>query len=173
MEVEKQYQLLEAKYWAGESNLLEEAALFKAVEEQPQYFSEEIKSIQRNRQMLNSSHLPEDFEMDFWTEVEKVESKNNFNLSDFLRYAAVGIILLGIGYLFTQLLPDRSESQNVAIVEETITEDTYESPEEAFEEAKKALLMASGKLNQGEEKITEIKRFHQAKITVMKSAERE
>ncbi len=44
--------------------------------------------------------------------------------------------------------------------------DTYSSPEEAFEEAKRALMMASEKLKTGEENLNEIKRFHHATVAV-------
>jgi len=173
METEKKYKELEKKYWAGETNLIEESALVKAVNDHPGLFSSELKSVFKARVATNNLELDDDFESEFWQKVDGKSGSKNFIFSDFTKYAAVGILLIGLGYALTKIFQPEPSVTQADVAEVNSMEDTYDSPEMAFEEAKKALMMASGKLNEGQEKIKEIKRFHHAKVTVMGAADKE
>ena len=173
MEAERKYRKLEEKYWAGETNLIEESALLKAINDQPDLFSGELKSVFKTRVSTNNLKLDDDFEREFWEKVEGKSDSKNFIFSDFTKYAAVGILLIGLGYAMTKIFQTEPSVTQPNVAEVNTMEDTYDSPELAFEEAKKALMMASGKLNEGQEKIKEIKRFHHAKKTVMGAADKE
>lgn len=168
MENENRIKELEKKYWAGETNLIEETALQNAFKENSNAVSEELASLFRARETYSDNSLDENFESEFWELVDDSESRtsNRFSFFEFVKYAAVGIIIIGLGFALTKMINTNGGSggQTIEVAESEM--DTYESPELAFEEAKKALLMASGKLNGEEEKINELKRFHSATTAV-------
>lgn len=166
MDNHKYYKSLELKYWAGETDLIEEQALMNYAETNPDYFSEEFLLLLKSRKGLVSKSLSQDFESDFWKKVESGENKRNtgFNFNQFLKYAATGLIIVVFSALVFNIL--QTQNQSTSVSQPTAQLDTYESPEEAFEEAKRALMMASEKLKTGEEKLTEIKRFHHATVAV-------
>lgn len=172
MEADKNYRALEEKYWAGETNLIEDSAIAKAIEEYPELFSQELRSVFAAKTATSQLKLDDDFEDEFWEKLDGKSGAKRFSFYDFTRYAAVGILLLGLGYVFTKIIQSDAPENEAKVAEVEMVEDTYDSPEMAFEEAKKALMMASGKLNKGQEKIEEIKRFHHAKITVMGADEK-
>ena len=157
---------LERKYWEGNTSLEEENELKNAVDSGIDDVSPSLISVFKSTAELHNVSLDDDFDTAFW---RKAEGDNNqarvFTLSLFMRYAAVGIILLGIsGVIWTLILKDDSE-QNVAQTE-FINVDTYDDPEIAFEETKKALMYASQKLNEGKKPLGEIKRFYNAKMSI-------
>jgi len=173
METDRYYKDLELKYWAGETNLIEESALEKAVKEYPEMFSEELRSVFLAKKTVDNYKLDEDFDDAFWKKVEGESSSRVFAFSDFIKYAAVGIVLFGLAYTFILLMPTDQTTAKTEVAEISSANDTYDSPEIAFEKAKEALIMASGNLNKGQEKIKEIKRFHDAKTTIMGASEKE
>lgn len=171
METDREYKNLEEKYWAGETNLIEDSAIEQAIKESPEVFSPELVSVFKAKAVVTDMSLGNEFENEFWDKVDNQGKSQGFTFHHFMRYAAVGIVILGLAYIFTLLIQTDESTSPSQVAEIEIVEDTYESPEEAFEEAKKALMMASGKLNKGQEKIKEIKRFHEAKLTVMGAEE--
>ena len=173
MEKDKKYRDLELKYWEGETNLIEESALETAIQEYPELFSEDLKSVFQARKAMNSLKLDDEFDSEFWKKAEGESNSGVFAFSDFMRYAAVGIIIIGLGYSLSLLMHNDQTTIQTEVAEISSTNDTYESPEVAFEKAKQALLMASGNLNKGQEKMEEIKRFHHAKATIMGGTEKE
>jgi len=173
METDRYYKGLESKYWAGETNLIEESALEKAVREYPEMFSDELRSVFLAKNTIDNYKLSEDFDDAFWKKVESDSRSGVFVFSDFIKYAAVGIVIFGLAYTCTLLMSTDQTTTKTEISEISITNDTYDSPEIAFEKAKQALIMASGNLNKGQEKIKEIKRFHDAKTTIMGASEKE
>lgn len=173
METDRKYRELEEKYWAGETNLIEDSAIARGIKENPEHFSQELKSVFNAKAAVAGMKLDDDFEREFWENIDGKTENKGFSVYHFMRYAAAGILIFGLAYVFTLLIQTDQSASPDEVAEIEIVEDTYESPEQAFEEAKKALMMASGKLNKGQEKIKEIKRFHDAKLTVMGAAENE
>jgi hypothetical protein len=171
METDRKYRELEEKYWAGETNLIEDSAIAEGIKENPEFFSQELKSVFKAKSALTQAKLDDDFEREFWEKIDKEPNNKGFSIYHFIRYAAAGIMILGLAYVLTLLIQTDQSTSSTEVAEIEIVEDTYDSPEEAFKEAKKALMMASGKLNKGQEKIKEFKRFHDAKLTVMGAAE--
>lgn len=171
METDRKYRELEEKYWAGETNLIEDSAIAQGIKDNPELFSQELRSVFRAKSTMTGMKLDDDFEREFWKNIDEKAENKGFSIYHFIRYAAAGIIILVLAYVFTLLIQTDQPASPGEVAEVQIVQDTYDSPEEAFEEAKKALMMASGKLNKGQEKIKEIKRFHDAKLTVMGAAE--
>jgi len=173
METEGYYKDLEEKYWSGETNLIEDSAIDQAVKDRPELFSDQLIAVFKARAASSELKLGDDFDNEFWNRVDQSPRSSGFSVFHFMRYAAAGILLVGMAYVFTKVIQNPEPDQNTDVAKVQTVEDTYDSPEVAFEEAKKALMMASGKLNKGQEKIEEIKRFHHAKVTVMGAAEKE
>jgi len=157
---------LEKRYWAGETSLDEERELKEAVKNDSDGVSEELMSLFQEINRNTAKELNADFDSDFWNNVDSRESGARiFTLSLFLRYAAVGVILLGLTFaVWSIILNDNSPegTPEVAIAQA----DTFDDPEVAFEETKKALMFASQKLNKGKEPIREIKRFYNVKMSI-------
>src|SRR5690554_2075444 len=159
---------LEKKYWKGKTSLQEEIELQNAVRSGSDAVSDLLTSIFNATAQSREISLDDDFDSAFWQKANVEHNDNRglvFTLSAFMRYAAVGIILLGIGGVVWNLAFKTDNKVEVAQTEFTIV-DTYDDPEKAFEETKKALMYASQKLNQGKEPLGEIKRFYNAKMSI-------
>jgi len=158
---------IEKKYWKGETNLQEEAELKTAVDSGSAEVSSSLISLFANTSQAKDISLDEDFDTLFWQNARQIENKKQarvFTLSIFMRYAAVGIILLGLSGMIWMVLT-KENKEEIAQTEYNMV-DTYDNPEIAFEETKKALMFASQKLNEGEKPLGEIKRFYNAKISI-------
>lgn len=159
---------LEKKYWQGKTSLEEENELKNAVQSGVDEVSRSLISVFNSTSQSHSVSLDDDFDTAFWQKAKghSVDSQTRvFTLSVFMRYAAVGIILLGIsGVLWTLVLKD--DYQEEVAQTKFINVDTYDDPERAFEETKKALMYASQKLNEGKKPLVEIKRFYNAKMSI-------
>ncbi len=134
-----QVRILLEKYWQGETSVVEESRL-KA------YFrsddvAEELEQYRALFQFFDAEALIK------FHPVLKIPTRksNTFRIlsSAWVRGAAAAVILaLGI-YFF--MIPGQ---ENIGMRDVTYI-DTYESPELAYEEAKKALFYLSGKMNKG------------------------
>lgn len=159
-------ELLELKYWAGETTLPEEEVLQRAARAGSEGLSVDYKRLVGLADQSREAELDPAFEAEFWARVEggKSSGARIFTIAHFIRYAAVGIVLVALGLGIWDIISEDHlpEGQLISAVE-----DTYESPEQAFEEAKKALLFASQKLNKGAAPVEEIKRFHTTKMSII------
>lgn len=159
---------LEKKYWGGKTSLEEENELKSAVRSGSSEVSGSLISVFNSSSQLHAVGLDDDFDSAFWQKAKVQNSDKQarvFTLSMFMRYAAVGIILLGIsGVIWTLALKDNHQEEVAQT--EFIKVDTYDDPEIAFEETKKALMYASQKLNEGQKPLGEIKRFYNAKMSI-------
>lgn len=166
--------LLEERYWAGETTLQEELLLKQAALANDADVSDSLKSLfalanENSLRSLNSS-----FESDFWQAVEAKEAPRgkiiSFNATSFFRYAAVGILLVAfsfaIGNLIFKFNANPAGSPDIAFAS---LEDTYDNPEQAFLEMKRALMFASYKLNKGVNPVKELKRFDEGMNSVQLS----
>ena len=142
------------KYWEGKTTLEEEITLkdFFTQEEVPEhlkdcaalfkYFSEEEKNaplgLQFEEKVLNKIHPNRSGKLLSWQFIMKI--------------AATVLIMVAVGTVFFQNSKIKSEP--------LVYVDTYEDPEVAYEEMKKALTIFSSQLNKGTEKLTEISEFN-------------
>ena len=160
--------LLEKRYWSGESSLDEEQELKDAIRDGVHGASEQLVSLFQELEQNKDKMLDSNFDSEFWQKA--TDEKNNggariFTLSLFMRYAAVGVILFGITFaLWSIIMKDESVPK---IAKTNVTSiDTFDDPQVAFEETKRALMFASEKLNKGKEPMTEIRRFYNAKMSI-------
>lgn len=72
----------------------------------------------------------------------------------YIKVAAVLLILVSASFLLTKYLNKQEETPALA--------DTYDNPEDAFEETKKALLLISKNIGKGRAQTQKIVNFHQA-----------
>ncbi len=158
---------LEEKYWAGETSIDEEQVLESAALNDSAVLTPELKRLYSSVHSVKDLELGEDFDAAFWNRVEKPR-KGSYRVLQFaslLKYAAVGIITIGISLVLWNIIDgDGQDSTQENLV---VNIDTFESPEAAFEETKRALLFASEKLNKGTEPVQEIKRFHTTKMSII------
>jgi len=134
-----QVKILLEKYWQAETSVEEESRL-KAYFQRKDV-AEDLEHYRGLFQFFEEEAL---IELPGEIEVPAQKSSTIRNLStNWIRSVAAAVILaLGI-YFF--IMPDK---ENVA-VRDLAYVDTYESPELAYEEAKKALFYLSGKMNKG------------------------
>ncbi len=161
----RELQRLEMKYWAGETTLPEEEVLQREARAGSHALSADYKRLVGHADESRQIELDPGFEDAFWARVDSSEPsiKRIFTTAHFIRYAAVGIILVGLGLGMWDIFSGDQLQEGQLI---TAVDDTYDSPEQAFEEAKKALMFASQKLNKGVEPVEEIKRFHTTKMSI-------
>jgi len=162
---EAQLRMLEEKYWKGESSLEEENLLKNAVNHGDTDLSPEIRQLFKAYNDVNPElQLDDSFDDDFWSAVDHQSRvvKVNFGIRDFIRYAAAVAILLSLGATIWYSMVDSPQKQMVSSVQKN----HFETPEEAFEEAKRALSFASSKLNKAKKPVRNIEKFHQATLSV-------
>lgn len=162
---------LEKRYWAGESSLEEERELRAGVKSGADGISEHLVFLFQEIETNQNQSLDADFEEEFWLKANTVTNGEArvFTLSLFMRYAAVGIILCGVTFALWNIIlkNDYGQSQTTT---EIAADDTFDDPEVAFEETKRALVFASQKLNKGKEPVQEIKRFYSTKLSIAGTA---
>lgn len=160
------FKILEDKYWQGESNLAEEQELRRYVLTNREKVSKALWDLFGAVDEIKEAKLDDDFDTAFWNSVSNRSNgrRGNFHSFHFMRYAATGIIILGLAIGFFAIIDSTDEPANTVAIKES--EDTYSDPEQAFEETRKALFFASEKLNKGVEPASEIKRFHDSKMSI-------
>ncbi len=174
MHMDSKFEILEAKYWAGETSLEEEKLLKQQALMAKSEISEELKQLFSISLEESKISLDSNFESEFWGLVEENEKMKGkviqFRVSSFLRYAAVGVLAVAISFAIGNFIM-KFDAAPVA-VDGTFAslEDTYEDPEQAFLEMKRALMFASTKLNSGGAHIKELKRFDEG-MSVAQSQE--
>jgi uncharacterized protein HemX len=161
---------LAAKYWQGETTLEEEEEIRRAARETPEFLSSCLVDLflALDTESSRAPTLDNSFDERFWAEAEEDDPKVigiNFSPQFIIRAAAAAVVVVAMGLGLWYGLEEQNGSDVENRTASTLS-DTYEDPEVAFEEAKKALSFASSKLNRGAEPITRIKKFHQATLSV-------
>lgn len=144
----KTAELLE-KYWATETSLEEEKALRDLLKESPENEElEEVKALFDHFDVESERELDASFDESILVMIEEEQEVKVVSFTDyFKRYASIAaavIVMLVSGYLFTQ-----QQAQYTS-------EDTFDTPEEAYAELKKQLLMVSNYMNKGNSAINEL-----------------
>jgi len=141
------------KFWAGECSEQEESTLREYFRYQSE-IPEEFNSTKEYLGMLGMEEngLNLDFDKRVLSIVE-AEKNRVINWRRIITSASVAAVL-AIG-VFTMV---NSENEPNTL----IAEDTYENPEQAFLEVKKALIMVSNKINKGKSYSKELTNFNAA-----------
>ena len=167
----KEIKKLEEKYWLGETSLEEERRLKDAIRNFPDSLSKSLidtlQIVEEQKTGMDELKLGDDFDTEFWDSVGQADPKiKTFKIKPlhFVRYAAAAIILIGFSFGIWYAINETSVEQASTPI--SSTQDSFNSPEEAFEEAKRALSFASSKRNRAEEEAKKINRFHQATMSV-------
>ncbi len=133
------------KYWDGDTSLREEELLrdyFKADEVAPEFESFRPLFVffgqSKKVRMQTDIDLPQ---------IDEKSAKNRIIPLRWLRNVAAGAVLL-IGLLFLMKLSDTPSEQDWAY------EDTFEDPEIAYQELRKAIYFMSSKMNTGIDQTT-------------------
>jgi hypothetical protein len=161
--------LLEEKYWAGETDAQEEEQLKSYVAERKIGLSQELIALITASNTYAAQTTSPDFDEKFWN---RVEGKNKGNgvlrwlqFSTMLKYAAAIVVIGGIGLaIYSITVKIEPNNTTTAVTDEF--HDTYTDPQQAYEETKRALLMVSSKLNEAEQPVMELKRFHESKMSI-------
>ncbi len=158
---------LKKKYWKGTSEVNEEQALKKHshANEQSQIENEYFSYLEHKRkEKLNDP----DFEQEVLRQIKGNQGgKRSLFQKINWQIAAAIILLLSIGVL---LINKQMGTKNtIAPTNQIVVEDTFEDPQLAYEETKKALLLLSSKLNEGNLYATEFVKFSQSQENLKKN----
>ena len=154
----KKAEALLKKYWDGKTDLKEEAALKK-------HFSTSETSSDISAahfKYLNGKGAQNPLENSFDEEIvnlisnEKSKPKQKYVALKYWFAAASLILIISVSIIF---------KENIFKIDspvEVVEVDTFEDPEKAFEETKKALMLISAKLNQSSDYATQFSKFEQS-----------
>ena len=153
----KRAEALLAKYWEGKTDKEEEKQLKR-------YFSDRSgledpdATYFHYLEKKQTQALSDEFDEDILEQVKESENEKN-DKSIFLRYwyvAASLILIVSISIIFkTEIFKSDAPAQ-------VVQADTFEDPERAFEETKKALLYLSSRLNESGEYASQFSKFEQS-----------
>jgi len=157
----KEIKALLEKYWNCETSLEEEAQL-------RQYFSgeeihEDLKDFKPLFQYFKSESeisVSDGFDEKL---IEKIKEKKGDGKHRYLNiYYKIAAAVILILFVITV------DQRFIAVKEKatTIVQDTFEDPEKALEETKKALLLVSEKLNKGKTNIIKLSEFNKAEKVI-------
>jgi chorismate synthase len=159
---------LEEKYWRGESTLEEESALREAAKSTEAALSATLRRALLSLDAVNEPSLGDDFDAQFWRKTEEQEEMTQngpLTLSIMMRYAAAAVVLVAMGFTIAHLLS--IQDPLIEMNQTAVVEDSFDDPEQALHAATQALGLASEKLNEVQQPLKEIKRFHQSKTAVV------
>jgi hypothetical protein len=152
----KKAEALLKKYWEGNSSQKEELEL-------KSFFSTKDGSSHKDAAFFNylntkkeDTPLDEGFDHNILESIQRnTSSTGRVNLK-YWSIAASLALLLTAGIIFKYANTQKGRVPQVVVV------DTYEDPQKAFEETKKALLFLSSKLNQSSEYAAQLSKFEQS-----------
>ena len=105
-------------------------------------------------EQINEMEDDLDFDDEFMEMVRQKDSRTRqIKVNKYWMAAAAVAAILSIGIIFNQGSFTSSPAETAELV------DTYEDPQQAFEETKKALMFLSAKLNQGSDYAAEFSKF--------------
>ena len=151
----KNVKALYKKYWDGKTSIEEEETLKNIYVDSENIDESERIYLQFLEKERSSDVLGSEFDDSI---IEIVESKNDTRKSKTYRfwYAAASIVFFAtIGIIF------KNNFVEPTVPAAVVQQDTFDDPEKAFEETKKALLLLSSKLNSGSEYTTKFSKFEQ------------
>lgn len=153
----KRIEDLVEKYWACETSIVEEKELraFFKNEQVPEKLKETALLFQYFELEGSQKKLGADFDQQLLHQLENNEPKKKTVVvhwfTPYAKVAAVVIIVAGLSFLVTRTIRQAEK--------ETQLTDTFERPEDAFEETKKALLLISNKIGKGKTQMVKLSEF--------------
>lgn len=158
----KKAKALRKKYWEGNTSQREEEALKKLADKRPS----QLDTDEEYFSFLNKKAAEYPLNNEFDNEilrliVAKKEKSKPKNIAIKYWYIAASLtLIISVSIIFKSGIFNENNAVQVVQV------DTFEDPEKAFEETKKALLFLSEKLNQSSEYATQFSKFEQSQETL-------
>jgi len=164
MDLNRIEQLLE-KYWECETTLEEEKELktFFKGSDVPEHLKSYVPMFQYYTEEKRSGQLNDVFDKDLVAKIKGLNQGNGQSQSrvvklfyDMGKVAAVILVVITAGYFVKQEYMEKKDSGKPYL------SDTFEDPQKAFEETKKALKMISTNFNKGRKEVRKLGTFHDA-----------
>ena len=135
------------KYWNAETSVEEETVLRRLLKESDQEEVKDVDVLMDYFEGESSKELDASFDEALLAQIQEPETKVvNFN-TYFKRYASIAAAVL------VMVISSVMFMQNQA---QYTSEDTFESPEEAYAELKKQLMIVSNYMNKGNNTVNEL-----------------
>lgn len=159
MKKQEMKSLLE-KYFDGESSLEDEKkilAYFSGEDIDPELLAEKeyFNFLENEKTQLLAQ---EDISEKIWETIEKSEIKPTINLYQFPKFSRI-FLAIAAGIVITIVSVTLIKYEFTTKKDQQLFSDTYSDPEMAYQEAKKALLFISEKLNKGTDPMQNLKSF--------------
>ncbi len=153
------------KYWEGKTTLDEEKWL-KEHSGWSDGNKHELEYFNYLQSQTEDKIRDGDFEKDILNAINSSHKRSRSISLNYWRVAAAVILLITASIVLNEMVFEKQNNNvsgnNVVIV------DTYDDPEKALEETKKALMFLSGKLNEGGAYTMEIKKFNESQEMLKK-----
>ncbi len=167
-----QLSVLEVKYWQGETSREEEQTLALAARSDAVGLSSALIQLMANTELGKSEYLPEEYNANFWEIVKKEPAQDtepHFTFNSFLRYAAAAVLLIALGLSLFTFIMGHTETDVAGELATVSAADTYQDPQEAFNQTRDALLFAAQKLNRAKKPVAELGKFHETELQIKNS----
>lgn len=155
------------KYWEGETSLEEEALLKQFFAAAPDGLPQDLQEAAPLFQYFDLA-TPQ-FELpaaDLQAHLEKAPAQTPVIKMGFLRnwmqYAAMLAIALGIGYGIQRHIDSGKEIETTTAATSSFRQSEIDDPKEAYAETKKALLLLSKNLNKGKQEMAKLNVINEA-----------
>ena len=154
----KKVEVLRKKYWEGNTSQKEEEELKKLAEKRPSQLDSDRKYFSFLNKKGAEHPLNDEFDREILRliDTKKEKSKLKYITIKYWYIAASLTLIISVSIIFKSGIFNATNSVQV------VQADTFEDPEKAFEETKKALLFLSTKLNQSSEYATQFSKFEQS-----------
>ena len=150
----KKAEALRKKYWEGTTSSEEENQLKNQLGSGNHHNDPEEEYFRFLKNEKLEEPLDQNFDDEFMQMVRQQDSgTRQIKINRYWMAAAAVAAILSIGIIFNQGSFKSSPTETAELV------DTYEDPQQAFEETKKALMFLSAKLNQGSDYAAEFSKF--------------
>ncbi|MDX9694435.1 MAG: hypothetical protein RBT49_01470 [Bacteroidales bacterium] len=161
MKKQEMKSLLE-KYFNGETSTEEEKkilAYFSGNDIDPELNAEKVyfNFLENEKKQLLAQ---EDISEKIWETIEKSDKKPTINLNQFTKFSKV-ILAIAAGIVITIVSVTLIKFEYSSKKDNQLFSDTYKDPEIAYQEAKKAMLFISEKLNKGTDPMQSLKSFNE------------
>lgn len=158
MEREEISRLLE-KYWEGETSLEEDNKLkqfFKSEKTSEEWPKEQAYFQYLEEQKITSGIDDDEILSHLENDNKKPAKQVNMWLTNMVKVAAVFLIIAAAVFFVREDYQTKKEKMDPVIT------DTFEDPQKAFEETKKALLLVSNQFNKGRKHAAKLSSFDDA-----------
>lgn len=154
----KKAEVLRKKYWEGKLSPDEEMVLKSHFLDEPNEDDSDHAYFNYLSKKRAQKPLDDRFDAEILNQIDVLDEirKPKFIAIKYWYAAASVALIISLGIIFNKEFTKVDKGENVVKV------DTYENPEKAFEETKRALLLLSSKLNQSGEYATKFSKFEES-----------